>query len=241
MLLFNSPLSEQKADRLIGLLELPENARVLDVGCGRAEFLIRLVAKHGVLGIGVDRDADLIADARENARGRVRRGTCGFFESDIKAESFDDGSFDLALCIGATHAFGEGETAYPATLDALSRLVRPGGLLLVGEGYWKRTPDAGYLELIGEPAGVYRSHEDNVRLAVDAGLVPLYAAVSSDDEWDHFEWLHRMQVERQAASHPGEAEWQDKLLRSRQWRDGYLRWGRTTMGFGFYLFARPGG
>ena len=30
------------------------------------------------------------------------------------------------------------------------------------------------------------------------------------------------------------------LERSRKWRDAYLRWGRDTLGFGVYLFARPG-
>jgi hypothetical protein len=31
----------------------------------------------------------------------------------------------------------------------------------------------------------------------------------------------------------------EKLAQSRAWRDGYLRWGRETMGFGFYLFLKP--
>jgi len=30
------------------------------------------------------------------------------------------------------------------------------------------------------------------------------------------------------------------LERIRRWRDGYLRWGRDTLGFGLYLFYRPG-
>lgn len=31
----------------------------------------------------------------------------------------------------------------------------------------------------------------------------------------------------------------EALGRSRGWRDGYLRWGRATMGFGFYVFMKP--
>ncbi|MCC6194158.1 MAG: class I SAM-dependent methyltransferase, partial [Burkholderiales bacterium] len=30
------------------------------------------------------------------------------------------------------------------------------------------------------------------------------------------------------------------LERIRKWRDGYLRWGRDTLGFAVYLFYRPG-
>jgi len=29
------------------------------------------------------------------------------------------------------------------------------------------------------------------------------------------------------------------LERIRRWRDGYLHWGRETLGFGVYLFHRP--
>ena len=241
MLPFNSPLSEEKADRLIGLLDLPENARVLDAGCGSGEFLLRVVASHGALGLGIDHDAGCIAEARQKVRGRVPPGTCEFLESDVRAESFEDGWFHLAICIGATHAFGSGDEAYAGTLAALSRLVPAGGLVLIGEGYWERRPEPEYLRLIGEPVGIYRTHAENVHLAEKGGLTPLYAAVSSVDEWDHFEWSHRMNIERQAALHRDDPAWQDRLARSREWRNGYLRWGRSTMGFGFYLFARSGG
>jgi len=63
--------------------------------------------------------------------------------------------------------------------------------------------------------------------------------VSNDDEWDHFEWSHRMKIEHEAALQPNDPAVAEKLQRSRQWRDGYLRWGRSTMGFGFYLFLKP--
>jgi hypothetical protein len=87
--------------------------------------------------------------------------------------------------------------------------------------------------------GIYRDHAGNVALAEQQGLVPLYATVSNADEWDHFEWSHRMQIEREAQRQPDDPALAEKLARSRAWRDGYLRWGRETMGFGFYLFLKP--
>lgn len=89
------------------------------------------------------------------------------------------------MCIGSTHAFGTGDTAYPNTLRELSRLVRPGGHLLIGEGYWKQPPAPDYLKLIGEPAVIYRDHAGNISFAEQHSLVTLYAAVSNNDEWDH--------------------------------------------------------
>jgi len=238
MPLFNNPISIEKATQLISLLDLPPNSRALDIGCGRGEFLIRVLEAYGGHGLGIDIDADSIAAANENAGRRLSAPFYEFREGDAQSEPVTPESFDLAVCLGSTHAYGLGDTAYPNALNSLLRVLRPGGLLLVGEGYWKQPPDPEYLKLIGEPLGIYHDHATNISFAEARGWIPLYAAVSSDDEWDHFEWSHRMRIEQQAARHP-DASSQSKLENSRKWRDGYLRWGRATMGFGFYLLMKP--
>ena len=239
MSLFNSPLSIEKADRLIALLSLSEGARVLDAGCGQGEFLIRVIEASRANGLGIDRDAACISAARASAAARIAEVPHEFREGDVQREALAEGSLDLAICVGSTHAFGDGEAAYPNTLQALIQLVRPGGQLLVGECYWKQPPPAAYLQLIGDPVGTYRDHAENIFLAEGHGLVPLYATVSNDDEWDHFEWSHQMRFERHAALHSDDPSMAEKVKRRRAWRDGYLRWGRSTMGFGFYLFSKP--
>jgi SAM-dependent methyltransferase len=237
-MLFNCPLSPEKANQIIRVLGVSPNDRVFDAGCGRGELLIRLIEASGADGLGIDSDAQAIADARTNAEGRIEDASTVFRHAVIKDVQLEDNSFDLAMCIGSTHAFGSGDAAYPNAIDALSRLVRPAGQVLIGEGYWKQPPAAEYLALIGEPVGIYHDHAGNIAFAEQRGLVPLYAVVSNDDEWDDFEWSHRMRIERHAALHPDEPGMAAKLKRSRAWRDGYLRWGRATMGFGFYLFTR---
>jgi ubiquinone/menaquinone biosynthesis C-methylase UbiE len=236
---FNSPLSLEKADRLIGLFDLPPNGRILDVGCGSGEFLIRTIEAAGGQGLGVDLDPEAISTARDKTGSRIPDNSCEFRTADIQQASLPRNTFDLAICLGSTHAFGSGEAAYPNALKALKQLVSPGGQLLIGEGYWKQPPDPEYLTLIGEPVGIYHDHVGNITVAEQHGLVPLYAAVSSEDEWDHFEWSHRLRIEKEAAKRPNDEETAEKLKRSRLWRDGYLRWGRNTMGFGFYLFQKP--
>jgi SAM-dependent methyltransferase len=240
-LLFNSPLSSEKADRLVQLLELNPAQRVLDAGCGTGEFLLRVIEKYSVQGLGVDRDAACIATAQESAAERGLSARVEFRATDMSELTKNDltaerGAFDLGICIGSTHAFGLGEVAYPNAIERLCKLVRPSGLILLGESYWKQEPAAEYRQLLGEPIGIYRDHAANIAFAEARGLHCLYATVSNDDEWDDFEWSHQRKIQRQAEANPADPALAKRLAGARQWRDGYLRWGRTTMGFGMYLF-----
>ena len=69
-----NPTSEEKLARLVGLLRLPDDARVVDIACGKGEFLIRLAEAYGIRGIGIDISPFCIADAQRQsgARGRGR-------------------------------------------------------------------------------------------------------------------------------------------------------------------------
>jgi SAM-dependent methyltransferase len=236
LVFLNSPISPARVDRLIKEMSFDAGQRVLDVGCGTGELLIRVAETHGARGLGVDRDEEKIAEAKAAASRRLPADTVEFRAQDAAELDSRDRRYDRALCLGSTHAFGLGEGAYEHAIARLKRLVVPGGLMLVGEPYWKRPPTPEYLSLLGEPVGIYRDHVENVLFAERKGLVPLYAAVSSDDEWDDFEWAHRRRHEEDAARGPKTAQAQNKLAQSRRWRDGYLRWGRSTMGFGFYVF-----
>lgn len=239
-MIFNNPIGSEKADRLVELLQLGPGSRTLDARCGTGEFLLRVVAHHGGRGVGVDRDPKCIDAARQSATTRALASHCEFHATDVSEFEYARGAFDLGICIGSTHAFGAGDSAYPNTIRRMQELVRPGGWVLLGEGYWKQDPASEYLALIGDPVGIYRDHAGNISFAEARGWIPIYAAVSSEDEWDHFEWSHQMKVRREAEAVPDAAAREAKLARSRKWRDGYLRWGRSTMGFGLYLFRVPG-
>ena len=234
-MIFNAPLSSWRADQLIDLLQLSPDARVLEVGCGNGEFLLRTTDRWGCSSIGIDIDADAIAEAQRAAESR---NLPAYFQcSDAKLQA--PSKVDLAICIGATHAYGLGSGAWRNTLMIFSRLVRPGGLILVGEGYWRKPPDPDYLAFLGDNPGIEKSHRENIASAEAMGLIPMYTSVSNLDEWDHFEWNHRLRIEREGLANPHDPKVQKKVTHSRRCRAGYLKWGRDTMGFGFYLFGVP--
>ena len=236
-MLFNSPISPEKADLLIGLLDLEERSQVVDVGCGTGEFLVQVLEKYPATGIGVDLMAESLAEAREKAADRGCSDRVKFVEGDVREMEFDS-PFDLGICMGASHAYSVGEPAYPKTLKGLGAILQPGGLLLMGESYWMQEPEQEYLDFVGEPNGTYRSHLENVELAAEFGFTPVYCNTSSLDEWDDFEWRHHMRIEARAEANPDDPELAKRKEFGRKWRNAYLRWGRGTLGFGFYLFQK---
>ena len=224
---FCSPLGEQTVDTLLEHLRLAPGTRLLDVGCGKAQMLARAARRYGARCVGIDPNRAFLEQARvENLELHDKR---------IQDVALAAESFDAALCIGSTHAFG----TYKDALLGLERLVRKGGCLAVGEGYWKRPPAPAYLEGLGGTPEEFTSHEENVRAGESLGLKLRFAAASSDAEWDAYEGLYAASIERFAAEHPDDPDREAMLARSRRWYQAYTAWGRSTLGFGVYLFEKP--
>jgi ubiquinone/menaquinone biosynthesis C-methylase UbiE len=231
-----NPIASEALDRAIALAELPRDAQLLDAGCGKAELLIRWVRRTGAHGVGVDVNAAFLSEGRAQAEARPGRGTLQLIEGDARrhTEACAQASLDAAICIGATHAFG----TLDDTLGALERVVRRGGLVMVGEGYWRHEPAPGYLAALGARAEDFRDHAGNLELGTGRGWLPLFTAEASERDWDAYEDAYAANVERHAAANPQDPDRDAMLERIRAWRESYRRWGRSTLGFGLYLFRR---
>ncbi|MHC4992962.1 MAG: SAM-dependent methyltransferase [Planctomycetota bacterium] len=230
---FNAPASRARVQRLLASLDLSRDSRVVDVGCGRGEMLAMLAEGVGCRGVGVDPKPDEIERARARTRDlgdRIQWHECRIQDVDC------GGGFDAAICAGATHAFGAPGEALRKTLEALRACVRPEGRLLIGEGYWKREPSPEYLAATGMARNDLTSHEANVRLGVELGLVHLYDETSSLEEWDRFEGAFLEAAQQAHRRAPDDQTTRKDLDHWTSWHDAYRRWGRETLGFGFYVF-----
>jgi SAM-dependent methyltransferase len=229
------PISSERIDELIGLLDLAPSAHVWEAAPGKGEFLIRLAERYGVQGTAVDTSPHELAIARSRAALRIRNRALVFVEGDA-AEHPPTRTVDLAVCLGATWIWG----GLAGTLAALRSFVRPGGLVLVGEPFWKHEPSSDYLEFTGRTADEFSTLDGNVEIAKEAGLTIEYAMPSRDDEWDRYEFLQLRAAERYAREHPDDPDVPEILDRIRHSNEAYRRWGRDTMGWSIYLFRAPG-
>ena len=236
-----NPMSHARLDEVIGLLDLPPRPRVLDVGSGKGEFVVRMAERwggaqgEGFGAVAIDISPFFVAEFRRAAANRVPRAALEILEQDAAAYSPAPASFDLASCVGATWVYG----GYEGTLSALAAAVRPGGQVLVGEPFWRREPDPAYLEASGMHREEFGTHASNVSAGQDQGLVPLFAFVSTDEEWDRYETLQWLGSARYAAAHPDDPDLPEVMDRVERSRREYLTWGRDTLGWALYLFRRP--
>ncbi|MFB7586065.1 SAM-dependent methyltransferase [Streptomyces sp. NPDC056169] len=229
-LTFHGPLSEARATRMIERLAAEQPADVLDIGCGWGELLLRVLeSAPGAKGIGIDINAEDLARGRALAEERGLADRVVFVEES--ALGTERGPVDAILCLGSSQALCDPELPHDpaAALRELRRLVRPGGRVVLGEGFWERTPTEE--ELAGmwpdAHAGEHFSLGALVDLAIEAGFRPARIETASAEEWEEFESGYRYDTEVWLAANPGHplaAETRERADSQRSnWLNGYRR------------------
>lgn len=109
---------------LLALLGNVAGRSVLDAGCGDGTLALEL-ARRGAVVVGVDVDGDMIA----HAQARTGRLSARFEVGRIEALPFVDASFDVVVAVTVLCLVAD-----PARAVAeIARVLRPGGVLVVGE------------------------------------------------------------------------------------------------------------
>ncbi|WP_031013775.1 methyltransferase [Streptomyces sp. NRRL F-5727] len=234
-LTFHGPLSEERAESLVRRIADAGPADVLDIGCGWGELLLRVLdAVPGAKGIGIDINAEDLARGRALAAERGLADRSVFVEES--ARGTERGPVDAILCLGSSQALCDPEVHDPAeALRELRRLVRPGGLVVLGEGFWERTPTETELAGMwpGAATGDHLSLGGLVDLAIEAGFRPVWIETAGRDEWEAFESGYRYDTELWLAAHPDHplaAETRERVDRQRSsWLNGY----RNVLGIAY--------
>jgi ubiquinone/menaquinone biosynthesis C-methylase UbiE len=234
-LAFHDPLDPATIDAILDLAGLQPGARVLDIGCGPGELVIRIAERYGCAGVGIDAAPNQIMAAIERASRRARDVDLRFEIGDASAAELEPESFDFTACLGSAHALGGTEPALRTMYD----VTRPGGHVLYADGFWEREPPPEYLEALGATRDELGTFGDLLNAAQDAGLTPIYCHVTTGQEWDRYEWTLILNAQRALDADPA-GELSEALgdrvraARSRLAAPG----GRGTLGFAALLLSR---
>jgi len=219
---FANPLSEADVAAASDALALPPGALVLETGCGAAELLIRVLERHpDARGIGVDPDPDWLARARAAADERLPGRDVRFVAATADGAGLGRGGHDAVINVASSQAHG----GFPDALAALRGLVRDGGAVLFGEGFWAREPSPAFLDALG---GATRDelpdHDGLLAAARAAGFDVAFAARATEADWERYETT----LARQAEATGGD----DALAYARRIRERRaLPHGTDTLGF----------
>jgi SAM-dependent methyltransferase len=236
-LTFMTPLSQARADRLIGFLSSGlSDGVVVDVGCGWAELLLQVLdAAPAARGIGIDLDEPAVAHGRDLAAARGLGARVELRATD--ANDFDL-SADALICIGASQIWGAPVEAnepidYENALRQLRTALPRSGRLLYGEGIWSAPPTAAAAAPLSGRLDEFVTLGRLVDVAVDAGFQPVFVAEATTDEWDEFETGYCGRYSHWLADHPDDPAADEMKAKVARQRDGYFNGYRGVLGMAY--------
>jgi ubiquinone/menaquinone biosynthesis C-methylase UbiE len=230
---FCSPLSGKMVEQVSDLLNLKPGSRVLDLGCGKAEMMLRLASRWQIHGVGVDPSPHYIQAAHEAMSEFCPGADLHLHEAEPLAFTGDGKPWDVILCVNAARQMN----GYENALQHCKQLVVSGGLIVMGAYFWDGSPQpelAAVLDLEIEEA----TYDTRIQTGIDHGLTPVYAVPATQGDLDHYHWVQVYAAEQYCADNPESPEAQMLHEQTRIMRDSY-RNVRKSLSFGMFLFRKP--
>ena len=136
-----NPLAEEDVDEMIEALDLEPGAHVLDLGCGKAEILLRIVERYpDVRATGLDNSPAILAEARRQAEERVPESKVTLLEEDVREYAPEPGSYDLVVSTGGISFRGGVGGTLAANALSLAAMRATLGEVLTDEAFARMIP-----------------------------------------------------------------------------------------------------
>ncbi|OKI00663.1 SAM-dependent methyltransferase [Streptomyces sp. CB02923] len=228
-----APLDDDSVRQLLEHALPHGDERVLDLGCGGGEWLLRALARYPRLRAeGVDVCVKSLAHARTAAAAQGVASRLALHHGDASVFRSPH-PFGLVLSVGAAHAFG----GLLPTLAAVREHLAPGGRVLVGDGFWERTPSRQAVDMLGDFTDLPTTLE---RVAAD-GWTPVHGHVSTRRELDDYEWSWTGSLASWALDRPDGPDRTEALAAAETHRTEWLRVYRDSWGFVSLVLRRTDG
>ena len=225
-----NPFTDDKLMLLGRICQLEAGQRQLDLASGKGEMLCRWASEFGIGGVGVDVSEVFDVAARERADEFGVSDRVRFVCAD--ASIYRDGeTYDVVSCIGATW-IGDGLLG---TIALMRGSLRPGGLLLVGEPYWKDLPPDEAYGAMGVHSEDFTSLAGTLARFRAGGCELVEMVLADDDSWDRYAASQWWAVERWLKANATDDRAQEMRAFLTHERHSYLNYGRRYLGWGVFV------
>ncbi len=131
----HNPFTPEKFAALGSALRLKTETKILDLGSGSGEMLCTWARDYRITGTGVDMSQLFTEQAKLRAKELGVADKVKFIHGDA-AGYVSDEKVGVAACVGATWIGG----GVAGTIKLLERSLNNGGIILIGEPYWRQLP-----------------------------------------------------------------------------------------------------